>query len=98
MCSVIETETHHKSNKFILMKKFIIRLLAIVLIGAPFVDTAERKARRLSRSSAPVGTAVALGRPLPWNDPGFNLKQPAGNQVMRAPYVRPLVRARAGQQ
>lgn len=79
------------------MKKFIIRLLAIVLIGAPFVDTAERKAVRLIVRGGGGGTAVALNRPLPWNDPGFNLKQPTGNQVMRAPYVRPLVRARAGQ-
>ena len=81
------------------MKKFIVRLLAIVLIGAPFVDTAERKARRLGAGGrVSYDTAVALNRPMPWDDSGYNLKQPTGNQIMKPQYVRPLVRARAAQQ
>ena len=80
------------------MKKFIVRLLAIVLIGAPFVDTASKKANRLTIRGGSAGTAIALNRPLPWNDSGYNLKQPTGDQVLKPLNVRPLVRARAARQ
>lgn len=83
-CAVIETETRNKSNKFSIMLKFIFRVLLIVAVLLPFMDTPSKKANRLIiRGGDPCSAMV--NRPLPWDLPGnpYNLKQPTGNQILR---------------
>lgn len=51
------------------MKKFIIRLLAIIAIGLPFMDTAARRARRTGCVYPTQDTFVGINvltRPMPW--------------------------------
>ena len=57
-------------------------------------DEANRQNRLDIRNGIP-GAGIALNRPLPWNDPGYNLKQPTGDQILKPLKVRPLEFARA---
>ena len=66
------------------MKNFLIRLALLVGVLTPFVDTEAKKNNRLIiRKGADVGTVVALNRPLPFNDPGFNC--PASSTAVVTP-------------
>ena len=68
-------------------------LLVFLVFGE---DEANRQNRLDIRSGIP-GAGIALNRPMPWNDPGYNMQQPTGDQVLKPAMVRPLVKARAMQ-
>lgn len=57
-------------------------------------DEANRRNRLDIRNGIP-GTGIALNRPLPWDDPGYNLKPPTGNQILKPRKVRLQERAEA---
>lgn len=74
------------------MLKFIFRVLLIVAVLLPFMDTPNKKANRLIIRGGDAGTVVALNRPLPWEVPANNQKPPTGNQVLKPLSVRPMHR------
>ena len=99
----VQPQTHvaPKSPKPATRPSFHLQLLC-TLCGSLLVflvfgeDEANRQNRLDIRFGIP-GAGIALNRPLPWNDPGYNMQQPAGDQVLKPTMVRPLVKARAMQ-
>ena len=96
-----EPQTHAapKSPKTTQRTSFHLQILYTVCASLLFFlvfgeDEANRRNRLIIRGGI-SGTAIALNRPLPWDDPGYNLKQPTGNQVLKPLKRRPLVKARA---
>ena len=97
----IEPQPHAapKSPKTTQRTSFHLQILytvcASLLFFLVFGEDEANRLNRLGIRGGTVGTAIALNRPLPWNDPAYNLKQPTGNQVLKPLKVRPLVKARA---
>ena len=96
-----EPQTHAapKSPKTTQRTSFHLQILYTVCASLLFFlvfgeDEANRRNRLIIRGGI-SGTAIALNRPLPWDDPGYNLKQPTGNQVLKPLKRRPLLKARA---
>lgn len=48
------------------MLKFIFRVLLIVAVLLPFMDTPNRKAVSLTPRPVDMETIIALNRPMPW--------------------------------
>ena len=96
-----EPPTHAapKSPKTTQRTSFHLQILYTVCASLLFFlvfgeDEANRRNRLVIRNGI-SGAAIALNRPLPWDVPSYNLKQPTGDQVLKPLKLRPLVQARA---
>lgn len=83
--------SEHASFHLQILRTVCGSLLFFLVFGE---DEADRL-RRLSTGGVASDVAIALNRPLPWDDPGYNLRPPTGNQILRPLKVRPLEFARA---